>query len=130
MFRFGPNAVSWMDPLGLECGSSACKPTENTKVNALPEEIAPRPVKPEDAVPRWNQFLGEGEHTNIHPRTGRPDPHRIVSADGSRSIRYGPHEMGSKPTKQHYHEETWSYDSASDTMTVTNTQVRVPFLNK
>lgn len=130
MFRFGPNAVSWMDPLGLECGSSACKPTENTKVNALPEEIAPRPVKPEDAVPRWNQFLGEGEHTNIHPRTGRPDPHRIVSADGSRSIRYGPHEMGSKPTKHHYHEETWSYDSASDTMTVTNTQVRVPFLNK
>jgi len=130
LYRFGPNAIGWLDPLGLKCGSSDCKPTEDTKVNALPEEVAPRPVRPQDAAARWQAFLGEGEHTNIHPRTGQPDPHRIVSADGTRSIRYGPHEMGSKPTKHHYHEETWSYDSATDTMTVTNTQVRVPLQNK
>jgi hypothetical protein len=49
-----------------------------------------------------------------------------VSADGKRSIRYGKHEMESSPTKHHNHEETWQYDAATDTMTVTNTQVRVP----
>ena len=101
-------------------------PGPNTKVVNLPETTAPKPIKPAAALDEWNNFLGPGTHTNIHPRTGAPDPSRIISADGMRSIRYGNHEMGSKPTKHHYHEETWSYDAASDTMTVGNTIKRVP----
>ncbi|HEY8544138.1 MAG TPA: DUF6531 domain-containing protein [Acidimicrobiales bacterium] len=90
------------------------------------ETVAPRPVKPQDAVDRWDEFLGEGPHTNIHPRTGLPDPDRIVSADGTRSIRYGDHEMNSRPTRHHYHEETWMHDSTNDAWWVDNTVVRVP----
>ncbi len=51
---------------------------------------------------------------------------RIVSEDGKRSIRYGNHEMNSSPTKHHYHEETWTYDSIDDVMNVDNSVVRVP----
>lgn len=101
-------------------------PGPNTKVINLPETTAAKPVKPAAAVDEWNNFLGPGTHTNIHPRTGAPDPNRIVSADGTRSIRYGNHEMGSKPTKHHYHEEKWFYDPATDTMSVDNTIKRVP----
>jgi hypothetical protein len=101
-------------------------PTSATSVDVKPEIIAPQPVKPSDAVDRWDTFLGPGDHTDIHPRTGVPDPNRIVSADGTRSIRYGRHEMQSSPTNHHYHEETWYHDPAADTMTVANTQVRVP----
>gem|GEM_PF-925064 len=90
------------------------------------ETYAPRPVKPQDATDKWNEFLGPGEHTNIHPRTGQPDPNRIVSTDGTRSIRYGDHEMNSSPTKHHYHEETWTYDPVNDVMNVDNSVVRVP----
>jgi hypothetical protein len=110
-----------------QLGQTARKgPSSATKVIAEREVTAPRPVKPSEAVDGWNDFLGEGPHTNLHPRTGLPDADRIVSADGTRSIRYGSHEMNSSPTKHHFHQETWSYDAASDTMTVTNTQVRVP----
>jgi uncharacterized protein RhaS with RHS repeats len=109
-------------------GSNAAKssPGPNTKVINLPETTAAKPVKPAAAVDEWNNFLGPGTHTNIHPRTGAPDQNRIVSADGTRSIRYGNHEMGSKPTKHHYHEEKWFYDPATDTMSVDNTIKRVP----
>jgi hypothetical protein len=90
------------------------------------ETIAPGPVKPSAATDRWDEFLGSGPHTNIHPRTGVPDPNRLVSADGKRSIRYGPHEMNSSPAKHHYHEETWSMNPATNAMDVQNTVVRVP----
>ncbi|HEX7900746.1 MAG TPA: polymorphic toxin-type HINT domain-containing protein [Planctomycetota bacterium] len=93
-------------------------PSESTKVINLPEVKHPRPIKPEEAVKKWDDFLGPNT-TNKHPRTGKADPDRIVSADGTRSIRYGNHEMTSR--KHHYHEERWSYDSATDTMTVQNT---------
>jgi len=83
-------------------------------------------VKPEDAIRRWNEFLGEGPHSNIHPRTGFPDPNRIVSVDGTRSIRFGPHEMNSPPTRFHYHEETWTFDASKNTWFVDNVVVRVP----
>jgi hypothetical protein len=101
-------------------------PSASTKVIQAPETIAPRPIKPENAVSEWEKFLGPGPYTNQHPRTGATDPDRIVSSDGARSIRYGSHEMNSGPTKQHYHQETWSYDPVADTMTVTNTIVRIP----
>ena len=80
------------------------------------ETYAPRPVKPQDATDKWDEFLGPGEHTNIHPRTGQPDPNRIVSEDGKRSIRYGNREMNSSQT----------YDSVDDVMNVDNSVVRVP----
>lgn len=47
-------------------------------------------------------------------------------SDGKRSVRYGPHAMNSSPARHHYHEETWSYDAPTDTMTVRNAVIRVP----
>lgn len=91
------------------------------------ESIAPQALKPGEAVSRWDQFLGDGPTTNINPRTGLPDANRIVSEDGQRSIRFGSHEMGSSPTKFHYHEETWNFDRSSNTWFVRNVVVRVPF---
>lgn len=91
------------------------------------ERTAAQALKPSEAEARWDEFLGEGPTTNLHPRTGLPDPNRIVSSDGLRSIRFGPHEMGSSPTKFHFHEETWSFDSGSNTWFVDNVLVRVPF---
>jgi hypothetical protein len=86
----------------------------------------PRPVKPQDATDKWDEFLGPGELTNFHLRTGHSDPNRIVSEDGTRSIRYGNHEMNSIPTKHHYYEETWTYGPVNDVMNVDNSVVRVP----
>ena len=71
-------------------------------------------------------FFAVSQAALIHHSLYCSDPNRIVSADGTRSIRYGNHEMGSKPTKHHYREETWSYDAGTDTMTVGNTIKRVP----
>lgn len=102
-------------------------PSASTKVINTPETIRPTTVKPEKVVDEWDRFLGPGPHTNIHPRTGVVDPDRIVSADGKRSIRYRKHESTGKPTKHHYHEETWTYDPATDTMTVDNCMVRAPY---
>jgi RHS repeat-associated protein len=93
----------------------------------MKERVAPNPVKPNDAVRRWGEFLGDGPTTDIHPRTGLPDADRIVSADGTRSIRFGPHEMNSSPTKFHYHEETWRFDAVNNSWQVDNVLVRVPF---
>jgi hypothetical protein len=85
-----------------------------------------KPVRPQDAVTRWQDFLGKEPYTNIHPRTGLPDKDRIMSVEGNRSIRYGAHEMNSKPSKHHYHEETWTFDPENNVMNVDNTVVRVP----
>lgn len=94
------------------------------------ETYANKPVRPQDATQKWEDFLGDGPHTNTHPRTGESDPDRLVSADGKRSIRYGVHEMYSKPTKHHYHEEIWTLELETKTMNVDNTVVRVPLLKK
>jgi hypothetical protein len=67
---------------------------------------------------------------NNHPRTSIPDPDRLVSADGTRSIRYGTHEMGGNPSKHHYHEERWMLELKGNVMNVENTVVRVPLANK
>ena len=64
-------------------------------------------VRPKDVDERWNAFLGENA-TNIDPFTGMPSPDRMWSADGTRSIRFGDHEMNGMGTgKFHYHEERW-----------------------
>ena len=83
------------------------------------------PIRASQATQAWDDFLGPGPHTDIHPRLGTPDPDRIVSADGQRSIRMGDHEMNSKPTKFHYHEETWNYDAATNTWDVDNVVRRI-----
>ena len=69
-----------------------------------PEGKGP-PVGMSEGTTPWEDFLGDGPYTNFHPRTGLPDPDRIVSADGTRSIRFGSHEMNTNPI--HYHEEFW-----------------------
>lgn len=91
------------------------------------ETLAPKPLKPEQVVDAWKAFLGPGPYSNSHPRTGVDDPFRLVSADGTRSIRYGNHERNGSDTKHHFHEETWTWDNGQ-TLTVTNTQQRVPLL--
>jgi hypothetical protein len=105
------------------------RPSGSTSVINTPETIAPRPVRPENATAEWDRFLGPGPTSNTHPRTGLADPDRLVSAEGTRSIRYGSHEMNGNPTRQHYHEETWTYDPVTDIMTVDNRLVRVPVTN-
>ncbi|WP_044640089.1 polymorphic toxin-type HINT domain-containing protein [Risungbinella massiliensis] len=107
-----------------------CGPSKKTKQGPKNETYAPKPVKPQDAVDKWEEFLGEGPYTNKHPRTGEPDLDRIISKDGKRSIRYGNHEMNGKPTKHHYHEETWIYDEKNDVMDVVNVVIRVPIIGK
>ncbi|MET9423511.1 putative T7SS-secreted protein [Streptomyces sp. NPDC006540] len=109
-----------VDPLGL----FSCPPEEKTI--KTPEVKDPNPRKPHQVMAEWEEFLGEGPYTNIHPRTGLPDPDRLVSADGARSIRLGDHEMNSKPTRFHFHKETWTFISPSNTWIVDNTMVRVP----
>ena len=117
-------------------GNNSSKAIEGaTKANNIPgrgyhkEVYANKPVKVTEAVDKWDEFLGPGEYTDIHPRTGLKDPDRIFSADGKRSIRFGSHEMNSKPSKFHYHEEIWTYDPINNVMNVDNTVVRVPYKN-
>lgn len=104
--------------------NSNCPPAET--VNNLPEVTAPKPLKASQADKAWSDFLEPGPYTNIHPRTGQVDPNRLVSSDGRRSIRMGDREMNSKPTKFHYHMETWDWNSVTNTWTVGNTMQRVP----
>ncbi|MEU7576715.1 RHS repeat-associated core domain-containing protein [Streptomyces sp. NPDC041068] len=114
------NPHAWIDPLGLAC----TEPPQN--VIQTPELVAPKPLKPHQVLDEWQKFLGDSPYTNVHPRTGNSDPDRLVSADGLRSIRMGPHEMNSKPTKFHFHKETWTFVAPTNTWIVDNTMVRVP----
>ncbi len=100
-------------------------PSSKTKVNLLPETRNPSAIKDADVIDEWNSFLGTNT-TDINPRTGLHDANRIFSADGMRSIRFGPHEMRSYGTaKSHFHYEFWSYDSVNDIMTVKNVMQRI-----
>jgi len=96
------------------------KPDKDTQVVSHPE-VSGSNVNDTNVVDEWNKYLGDGPYTNEHPRTGEPDPDRIVSPDGTRSIRYGSDEW-SNPSDQHYHEEQWDYDSENDTMDYYNTR--------
>lgn len=67
-------------------------------------------MKTSDVTNYWDDYLGSNQ-TNINPRTGLVDNDRIFSADGTRSIRFGNHEMNSMgTTKFHFHQEEWKYD--------------------
>ncbi|WP_315866605.1 RHS repeat-associated core domain-containing protein [Pseudomonas sp. JV414] len=155
-YQYTPNPTGWVDPLGLSTcpGGDGCEkpsfgeqdPLDTAVAGGEPqlpevsrdtpqmgyheETYANKPVKPQDATNKWEEFLGKGPYTNNHPRTNLPDSDRLVSADGKRSIRYGAHEMGGKPSKHHYHEEKWILQLKENVMNVENTVVRVPLLKK
>ena len=64
--------------------------------------------------------------TSYNKFTGKNDPNRIFSADGTRSIRFDDHEMKSLGTrKAHFHYEVWDCDPLSNTVYVTNTIQRM-----
>lgn len=92
---------------------------ETMKGGAMPADAA-------TVVAAWRSFLGAGAYSHKHPRTGGVDATRLVSADGKRSIRYGDHEKTSTPNLHHYHEETWTWDSNANTLSVANEVQRVP----
>jgi len=154
-YRYALNPTGWVDPSGLSGNclpptKPGCSAPDNTPLAGadegephLPEAggdtpqagshketYASKPVKPEDATTKWEQFLGDGPYTDRHPRTKNSDPDRLVSADGKRSIRYGNHEMSGSPTKHHYHEENWTLELKGNVMNIENTVVRVPLPKK
>ena len=108
-----------------ESGSKTHVPSVNTQVVRHPEIKSPNQVKTSDVTNYWDDYLGSNQ-TNIHPRTGLVDNDRIFSADGTKSIRFGNHEMDSMgTTKFHFHLEEWKYDPVNDVMEYFNTLVRI-----
>ena len=82
-------------------------------------------MKASDVTNYWDNYLGSNQ-TNINPRTGLIDNDRIFSADGTKSIRFGNHEMNSMgTTKFHFHQEEWKYDSVNDVMEYFNILIRI-----
>lgn len=82
-------------------------------------------MKVKDVTQMWDNYLGQNQ-TNIHPRKGNIDLDRIFSADGTRSVRFGKHEMNSMGTsKFHFHFETWDYDAIQDIMNYKNILYRI-----
>ena len=109
----------------VESGSKTHVPSVNTQVVRHPEIKSPNQVKTSDVTNYWDDYLGSNQ-TNIHPRTGLLDNNRIFSADGTKSIRFGNHEMDSMgTTKFHFHLEEWKYDPVNDVMDYFNTLVRI-----
>ena len=80
----------------------------------------PYQIKASDAVDAWDDFLGPTQ-TSYNRSTGNNEIDRIFSADGSRSIRFGGHEMKSiGTTKAHFHYENWLFDPTTNTVYVKN----------
>ena len=109
---------------GFNLSDSGNVPNANTKVVTV-ETKAPNAMKASNATQAWDDFLGPNQ-TNINPMTGQPSADRIFSANGTNSIRFSSHEMNSMGTpKGHFHFETWSYNPATDTMTINNVLQRI-----
>ena len=120
---FANNDAAMREALGS--GSNTHVPSANTQVVRHPEIKSPKQVKMSDVTNYWDDYLGSNQ-TNIHPRTGLVDNDRIFSADGTKSIRFGNHEMDSMgTTKFHFHLEEWKYDPVNDVMEYFNTLVRI-----
>ena len=80
----------------------------------------PNQINANNAVDAWNDFLGPNQ-TSYNQFTGANESNRIFSADGTRSIRFGSHEMRSiGTTKAHFHYEYWRFDPASNVVYVEN----------
>ena len=106
-------------------------PGKAQKKSAKPEIVkhtevkAPTQINASEVTNRWDNFLGKMQ-TNRNPYTGKIDPNRIFSMDGTKSIRFGQHEMNSMlTTKFHFHEEKWVYDSMDNIVNYYNTLVRI-----
>ena len=80
--------------LAYQSSSNTHISSANTQVVRHPEIKSPNQVKMSDVTNYWDDYLGSNQ-TNIHPRTGLVDNDRIFSADGTKSIRFGNHEMDS-----------------------------------
>ena len=89
----------------------ANKVKANSQYDRLEVEVySGNSMRPKNATDDWDSFLGSNQ-TDIDPRTGQQSLDRIWSEDGTRSIRFGDHEMGGMGTKNfHYHRETWYND--------------------
>ena len=101
--------------------------TNNSNPTVVKHPEAPRPtqMKATDAVDAWDDFLGPNQ-TSYNPYKGTNDPDRIFSTDGSKSIRFGNHEMREwRTSKAHFHFETWVYDASSNTVNWYNTIQRL-----
>ena len=110
-------AADWANPPAWAGTTpTAADGGETIGANLLPATVAAR----------WAAFLGGGTYSHKHPRTGVVDATRLVSADGQRSIRYGAHEQNSSANQHHFHEETWTYDAPTTTLTVANVLRRTP----
>ena len=80
----------------------------------------PNQIKANNAVDAWDDFLGPNQ-TSYNKFTGTNEMDRIFSADGTRSIRFGGHEMRSiGTTKAHFHYENWLFDPTSNIVYVEN----------
>lgn len=90
---------------------SAKKVKSNSQYDRLEVEVySGKSVRSKNATDDWDSFLGPNQ-TDIDPRTGQKSLDRIWSADGTRSIRFGDHEMNGMGTKNfHYHKEIWYND--------------------
>jgi hypothetical protein len=109
---------------GFYVGTSSI-PSSETRVVNSPEIKSASAIKAIDVTNAWDNYLGSNT-TSINPKTGMIDPNRIFSADGTKSIRFGAHEMNTiGTTKGHFHYETWTYDATTDTMNVTNILQRI-----
>ena len=117
--------ITISERLSVKGGSGSNTPSANTTVISHGETKASQQIKTTDVTDYWDNYLGS-DQTNINPRTGQVDADRIFSADGTRSIRFGNHEMNSMgTTKFHFHEETWIYDPIADEMHYYNKLIRI-----
>ncbi len=106
--------------------------TSNTIVNYAEVTIKqggeikkPTQIKSSQVIDAWDDFLGS-DQTNVNKFTGKIDPNRIFSSDGTKSIRLNNHEMDSLGTpKAHFHYEKWVYDPLDNTVTVFNELQRI-----
>lgn len=87
-------------------------PADKVKANSQYDRLevefySGKSVRPNNALDDWDNFLGPNQ-TDIDPFTGKKSLDRIWSSDGTKSIRFGDHEMSGIGTKRfHYHRETW-----------------------
>jgi len=85
----------------------------------------PNQIRVNDTVDAWDAFLGPNQ-TNYNRFTGKYEIDRIFSADGTKSIRFGGHEMRSIGTpKAHFHYERWVYLPMSNSVYVKNILQRI-----
>ena len=114
------NPLKYVDPTGRTAQANA-----DEKTNLLNDEKVYEGSKVSEVTNYWDNYLGTNQ-TSINPIKGTIDNDRIFSSDGSKSIRFGNHEMNELgSTKAHFHQESWVFDSLNNTVEYNNTLVRI-----